>query len=96
MAAPGDGLIHARLLPPSRLVLPHLEFAFPLKLISTSPPTAPCLTVFLLSYGGGLVSADQVRLTVVCEAGAKLCLLTQGGGVLCSARLSVCLSVHPR
>ncbi|KAI5840309.1 UreD urease accessory protein-domain-containing protein [Morchella snyderi] len=75
--SPGDGHIHARLLPPSRHVLPSLEFVYPLKLIASSPPAAPYLTVFLLSYGGGLVSNDRINLTVLVEAHAKLCLLTQ-------------------
>ncbi|KAH8146243.1 uncharacterized protein LAJ45_09685 [Morchella importuna] len=76
--SPGDGFIHARLLPPSRFVLPSLEFVYPLKLISTSPPAAPYLTVFLLSYGGGLVSDDKINLKILLEEHAKLCLLTQG------------------
>ena len=75
----GEGLIHAKLLPPSRLVLPALSFKYPLKLISPAPSrTAKCLIVFMLSYGGGLVSGDQVDLKVVVEKGAKLCLQTQG------------------
>lgn len=32
----------------------------------------------MLSYGGGLVSNDQINLFVTIEDGAKLCLLTQG------------------
>ena len=75
----GKGLICARLLPPSRLVLPSLSFQYPLKLISSSLPSSKCLTVFVLSYGGGLVSNDHIDLTAVVEDAAKLCLLTQGG-----------------
>jgi len=77
-SAPGHGVICARLLPPSRLVLPALTFQYPLKLIASSVPSARCLTVFLLSYGGGLVANDKVDLRVTVEDGAKLCLLTQG------------------
>lgn len=75
---PGDGLICARLLPPNRLVLPSLSFQYPLKLISSSVPSSKCLTVFILSYGGGLVSNDKINLRVTVETSAKLCLLTQG------------------
>ncbi|KAI5821113.1 UreD urease accessory protein-domain-containing protein [Pyronema omphalodes] len=75
---PGDGLICARLLPPNRLVLPSLSFQYPLKLISSSVPSSKCLTVFILSYGGGLVSNDKINLRVTVENNAKLCLLTQG------------------
>ncbi|KAA8912860.1 UreD urease accessory protein-domain-containing protein [Sphaerosporella brunnea] len=74
----GQGHIRARLLPPARLSLPQLTFQYPLKLISSSVPSSKCLTVFILSYGGGLVSNDQVDLKVVVEDAAKLCLLTQG------------------
>ena len=77
-SAPGHGVICARLLPPARLVLPSLTFQYPLKLISSSVPSSKCLTVFILSYGGGLVSNDQIDLTVAVEVAAKLCLLTQG------------------
>jgi urease accessory protein len=77
-SAAGEGLICARLLPPSRLVLPSLNFQYPLKLISSSIPSSKCLTVFMLSYGGGLVSNDKINLRVIVEDSAKLCLLTQG------------------
>jgi len=54
------------------------SFQYPLKLISSSLPTSKCLTVFMLSYGGGLVSNDKINLTATVEDSAKLCLLTQG------------------
>lgn len=34
--------------------------------------------MFVLSYGGGLVSGDEVNLRVVVERGGRLCLQTQG------------------
>jgi urease accessory protein len=75
----GDGLIHIRVLPPSQLSLVALNFKYPLKLISPAASHhAKCLTVFILSYGGGLVSGDAVNLKVIVEQKAKLCLQTQG------------------
>ncbi|KAF3908400.1 hypothetical protein ABW21_db0200673 [Orbilia brochopaga] len=75
----GDGLIHVRVLPPDKLTLHQLNFKYPLKLISPAPgQRAKSLTVFVLSYGGGLVGGDQVRLRVEVEEGARLCLQTQG------------------
>ncbi|KAF3930531.1 hypothetical protein ABW19_dt0202219 [Dactylella cylindrospora] len=75
----GDGLIHVRVLPPSQLTLHQLNFKYPLKLISPAPSQwSKSLTVFVLSYGGGLVSGDQVNLRVVVEEMGKLCLQTQG------------------
>ncbi|TGZ84687.1 UreD-domain-containing protein [Ascodesmis nigricans] len=77
-SSPGAGRIVARLLPPSLLTLPVLSFQYPLKLIASTISPTQCLTVFILSYGGGLVSNDKINLSVSIEEGAKLCLLTQG------------------
>ncbi|KAF3910883.1 hypothetical protein ABW20_dc0107307 [Dactylellina cionopaga] len=75
----GDGLIHVRVLPPSQLTLYQLNYKYPLKLISPAPSQwAKSLTVFVLSYGGGLVSGDAVNLKVVVEGKGRLCLQTQG------------------
>ncbi|KAK6361635.1 hypothetical protein TWF730_005353 [Orbilia blumenaviensis] len=75
----GDGLIHVRVLPPSKLTLHQLNYKYPLKLISPAPSQwAKSLTVFVLSYGGGLVSGDAVNLRVVVEGKGRLCLQTQG------------------
>ncbi|KAK6503042.1 hypothetical protein TWF481_008077 [Arthrobotrys musiformis] len=75
----GDGLVHVRVLPPSKLTLHQLNYKYPLKLISPAPSQwAKSLTVFVLSYGGGLVSGDEVNLRVVVEGEGRLCLQTQG------------------
>ncbi|KAF3162037.1 hypothetical protein TWF788_002148 [Orbilia oligospora] len=75
----GDGLIHVRVLPPSKLTLHQLNYKYPLKLISPAPSQwAKSLTVFVLSYGGGLVSGDEVNLRVMVESKGRLCLQTQG------------------
>lgn len=74
----GKGMIHVSTMPVSRSVLSQFEFHYPLKLISSSVPSATFQTVFILSYGGGLVAGDIVELEVKLDKGAKLCLLTQG------------------
>lgn len=59
-------------------VLSTLSFQYPLKLISPRLPRQPCVPVFMMSYGGGLVGGDQINLSVKIERGCKLSLLTQG------------------
>ncbi|RPB29920.1 UreD-domain-containing protein [Terfezia boudieri ATCC MYA-4762] len=100
---PGHGLIHAACLPPRSFTLSSFGFVYPLKLISSSEPTDKCLTIFILSYGGGLVSNDKISLKVVLEENVKLCLLTQGstkvfklrpGDVLTTQAMTVGLAPH--
>src|SRR5271155_3642679 len=62
----------------SSQVLSTLSFQYPLKLISPRLPGQPCTSVFMMSYGGGLVGGDQIELSVSIESGCKLSLLTQG------------------
>src|SRR5271170_6045976 len=62
----------------SSQVLSTLSFQYPLKLISPRLPGQPCTSVFMMSYGGGLVGGDQIHLSVAVECDTKLCLLTQG------------------
>lgn len=59
-------------------VLSTLSFQYPLKLISPRLLGQPCTSVFMMSYGGGLVGGDQIDLSVHVEDNTKLCLLTQG------------------
>jgi len=59
-------------------VLSTLSFQYPLKLISPRLIGQPCTSVFMMSYGGGLVGGDQIDLSVRVESTTKLCLLTQG------------------
>src|SRR5271169_5711077 len=58
--------------------LSTLSFQYPLKLISPRLPSQPCTSVFMMSYGGGLVGGDQIELSVNIQSGCKLSLLTQG------------------
>ncbi|KAJ7357237.1 UreD urease accessory protein-domain-containing protein [Mycena albidolilacea] len=60
----------------SEAVFTELSSAYPLKLLS--PRTRRVGLVYLITYGGGLVSGDQVALSVDVGLGANLVLLSQG------------------
>ncbi|KAF2087901.1 UreD-domain-containing protein, partial [Saccharata proteae CBS 121410] len=79
---PGCGTIHLSLLPPTTPTITHLTYRYPLKLIAPAAvPNAHDLaipTIYLLSYGGGLVSGDAITLTTALGPGTRLILLTQG------------------
>lgn len=87
---PGHGTIHLSLLPPCTPALRTLSYQYPLKLIAPSPlplplplpefsSLAPLIhTVFLLTYGGGLVAGDTLHIEVVLARSTRLVLLTQG------------------
>jgi urease accessory protein len=58
-----------------------VNYQYPLKLVSPAPlRTEDQLihTVYLLTYGGGLVAGDAIDLHVVIEKTTRLVLLTQG------------------
>jgi urease accessory protein len=78
-SSPGEGHIVVQLQPPSVSALATITFQYPLKLISL-PPSAnqASVLVFLLTYGGGLVGGDQVRLTIDVQPRARLSIATQG------------------
>ncbi|KAJ3216592.1 hypothetical protein HDU67_009288 [Dinochytrium kinnereticum] len=58
----------------------HLAFTFPLRLISpTAHPDTPLhRSVYMLSYGGGLLANDEICLDVRVKGKCSLSLLTQG------------------
>ncbi|CCG85168.1 Uncharacterized urease accessory protein ureD-like [Taphrina deformans PYCC 5710] len=59
------------------LHLSDLAFTYPLKLVA--PKASPkSQSVFLLSYGGGLVGGDAIALSVVLEPNTTIALMTQG------------------
>lgn len=88
---PGHGTIHLALLPPNTPRLKTVSYQYPLKLISPSTFHVPddesrlVHTVYLLSYGGGLVAGDAINLNVILEANTRLVLLTQGSTKLFKA-----------
>ncbi|KIJ68581.1 hypothetical protein HYDPIDRAFT_24841 [Hydnomerulius pinastri MD-312] len=73
----GDGRI-ACSLHGSAVVFSELSSTYPLKLLSPRLAEAAVAIVYVLSYGGGLVSGDRVKLKVDVEGGSKLILLSQG------------------
>jgi urease accessory protein len=75
----GEGRLVVQLLPHGISALSTITFQYPLKLISPSPSAGQkSVLVFLLTYGGGLVGGDQVRLTTEVKRNAKLSIVTQG------------------
>ena len=43
-----------------------------------APTTVPITTIFLLTYGGGLLASDSIDLTISLQPRTRLALLTQG------------------
>ncbi|KAI0471621.1 UreD urease accessory protein-domain-containing protein [Xylariaceae sp. FL0804] len=75
----GQGHIVVKLLPNNISALESITYQYPLKLISPSLSAEQgSVLVFLLSYGGGLVGGDQVKLTVDVQPRARLSIVTQG------------------
>ncbi|KAF1815729.1 urease accessory protein [Eremomyces bilateralis CBS 781.70] len=86
---PGVGEITLHPLRTAQPALQSLRYQYPLKLVApapstvSSPPSSPPTThlvhtIFLLTYGGGLVAGDVISLHVSLAAAARLVLLTQG------------------
>ena len=80
----GHGIIHLALLPPQTPRLRTVNYQYPLKLVSPAPIRTDnelahlIHTVYLLTYGGGLVAGDTIDLHVTIENSTRLILLTQG------------------
>lgn len=56
-----------------------LQFSYPLKLITPARQYKTGVhAVYVLSYGGGLVAGDRVKLDVTVQGGSTLVMLTQG------------------
>lgn len=81
--APGDGSLTVSLDNRSDAHFSSIQFSYPLKLIVPKRRFLPGVqAVYVLSYGGGLVAGDRVRLKGEVERGATLVMLTQGGEAL--------------
>ncbi|TFK36836.1 UreD-domain-containing protein [Crucibulum laeve] len=61
-----------------KAVFSELSATYPLKLLSPRIAQDGVAVVYILSYGGGLVSGDRVDLSVDVQLGANLVLLSQG------------------
>ncbi|KAF3031266.1 hypothetical protein E8E12_000898 [Didymella heteroderae] len=86
---PGCGSIVLSVLPPDKPVLAKVFYQYPLKLVAPCPLPPPAQTdgsanpslihtVYLLTYGGGIVAGDAINLEVSLNSGTRLVLLTQG------------------
>ncbi|KAF9229152.1 UreD-domain-containing protein [Gyrodon lividus] len=62
----------------SSVVFSELSSTYPLKLLSPRLAVPTVAIVYILCYGGGLVSGDRIKLKVDVEGGCKLLLLSQG------------------
>jgi urease accessory protein len=74
----GHGTVHLTANPPQ---FRTLTYAYPLKLISPAPlhrPHRVIQTLYLLTYGGGLVAGDAISLAITLDPATALILLTQG------------------
>lgn len=96
-AKAGHGTIHLALLSPNTPRLKTASYQYPLKLVSPAPLFVESSgqlihTVYLLTYGGGLVAGDAIDLCVTLEASTRLVLLTQGSTKLFKAPSSNVLS----
>ncbi|KAI5862937.1 UreD-domain-containing protein [Durotheca rogersii] len=76
---PGAGRIVVKLAPNNISAPESITYQYPLKLISPSSVAEQgSVLVFLLSYGGGLVSGDQINLSIDIHPQARLSVVTQG------------------
>ncbi|GAA5958478.1 hypothetical protein JCM3765_007890 [Sporobolomyces pararoseus] len=77
--SPGDGLIVCTADRSGRANLSTVAFSYPLKVIIPNRQFLEHLQVaWLISYGGGLVGGDRIRMKIRAEKGSTLVLLTQG------------------
>ncbi|GAA5877052.1 hypothetical protein JCM16303_006150 [Sporobolomyces ruberrimus] len=77
--SPGDGLIECTASRSGRASLSTVSFSYPLKVIIPNRTFLEHLQVaWLISYGGGLLGGDRVRMRVKVDKGSTLVLLTQG------------------
>ena len=81
-STPGRGLIELRHVPPASSTLGQVSYQYPLKLVAPAPLQSPdnvsVQTVYLLTYGGGLVAGDTIDLDIKLASSTRLILLTQG------------------
>ncbi|KAG9950293.1 urease accessory protein UreD, partial [Aureobasidium melanogenum] len=101
-ALPGHGHVHLALLPPGAPVLQTLTYQYPLKLIAPAPVniTPPfdndssyqVHTLYILTYGGGIVAGDSLNLRIDLDTTTRLLILTQGSTKIFKAPTSSTIS----
>lgn len=85
--APGDGLLVLSCDTRDRARVDEVQYSYPLKLIVPARRFLPGVQgVHVLSYGGGLVAGDRVRLKVDVKERSTLVMLTQGAFAVKYAR----------
>lgn len=79
---PGRGIIELASLTERTSVLRTVTYQYPLKLISPSASIASdgvhVHTIYLLTYGGGLVAGDTIDVSMSIGSSSRLVMLTQG------------------
>lgn len=80
---PGVGIIELIQLPNNSSALRTVRYQYPLKLIAPAPQrtshdNTSVQTLYLLSYGGGLVAGDRIAIVCSLDTSTRLTLLTQG------------------
>jgi urease accessory protein len=73
---PGQGLINLEC-HGSAAVFSRLSAKYPLKLLSPRVPVDNVASVYILSYGGGLVGGDDININIDIGRKAILLLLSQ-------------------
>lgn len=73
----------------NRVVFPVLSYTYPLKLLSPRLQQDGVAIVYMITYGGGLVSGDCISLSVNIEQDAQLVFLSQGSTKVFKARPGV-------
>jgi hypothetical protein len=79
----------------NKAVFSELSSTYPLKLLSPSIQDTRAVA-YLLTYGGGLVSGDEIALVVNVQLGATLILLSQASFLWVAIHCAFHLPVPPR
>ncbi|KAG9297887.1 hypothetical protein G9A89_018168 [Geosiphon pyriformis] len=76
---PGQGEVVCEIPLSSKIrpVFSTLHASYPLKFLSPRTHSPSLAALYILTYGGGLVSGDSVSVKIDCKEGVNLLLLTQ-------------------
>lgn len=79
----------------STVAFSELSSTYPLKLLSPRSAANAVAIVYMMSYGGGLVCGDHIKLQVRAEGGSRLLLLSQGSTKVFKTRHTNRASTRP-